>query len=264
MGRVVSVSSSKIWNRGSILTMPPEEFLPTGPLRDHAGVAKFRHEAIAVVLRSNPKTGLSFLATKRQRAPFEGKLALPSGPMEVHETLEDAILRHLGAKAFLHSPTHIEQLATQSSPTRDPFDRTVATAYMVLVAWDQEWDLPTGVEWIEINGAEQTRPMPMAFDHASLVQLAVGRLRAKLSYTNLGYALAPKEFRISDLANSYAFILGHEVSATNLQRILSRRGQLRATEKKSAPGLEGGRPAKLFQFAQHSLVITDQFATLRP
>lgn len=244
--------------------MSPEEFLPTGPLRDHAGVAKFRHEAIAVVLRSHPKEGFSFLATKRQRAPFEGKLALPSGPMEVNETLEDAILRHLSTKVFLQAPTHIEQLGTQSSPTRDPFDRTVATAYMVLVAWDQKWELPTGVEWINVSDAAKEDSTPMAFDHGSLVRLAAGRLRAKLSYTNVGYALAPSEFRISDLANSYASILGHEVSATNLQRILSRRGQLTATDKKSAPGTEGGRPAKLFQFAQRSLVITDQFATLRP
>lgn len=244
--------------------MSTEEFLPTGPLRDRSGVAKYRHEAIAVVLRSHPKEGFSFLAATRTREPFEGKLALPSGPMEVNETLEDAISRHLSAKAYLDKPTHIEQLGTQSSPRRDPFDRTVATAYMVLVSWDQQWQLPPGAQWVPISQVLGNMNGSMAFDHAGLVELAASRLRAKLSYTNLGYALAPNEFRISDLANAYAFILGHEVSATNLQRILSRRGQLVGTDKKAQPGTEGGRPAKLFSFAQRSLVITDQFATLRP
>ena len=44
------------------------------------------------------------------------------------------------------------------------------------------------------------------------------RLRAKLSYTNLGFALAPETFTISELRDLYAAALGHEVSATNLQR----------------------------------------------
>lgn len=242
--------------------MTETAFSSTGPLRGRDGVAKYRHEAIAVVLRSHPSEGFAFLAIQRNREPFQGKLALPSGPMEVRESLEESILRHLATKARLGNPAHVEQLETRSNPTRDPFDRTVATAYMVLVPWDYDGELPTGAEWVPVN---QDSGLPaMAFDHAHIVQRAADRLRAKLSYTNIGYALAPEEFRISDLAHCYAFILGHEVSATNLQRILSRRGQLVGTEKKSAPGTEGGRPAKLFRFASKRLLITDQFATLRP
>ena len=55
------------------------------------------------------------------------------------------------------------------------------------------------------------------------------RLRAKLSYTNLGFALAPAEFTISELRDLYAAALGHDVSATNLQRVLLRRGVLEPT-----------------------------------
>ena len=59
-----------------------------------------------------------------------------------------------------------------------------------------------------------------AFDHAEIVGAARDRLRAKLSYTNLGFALAPREFTISALRELYAAALGHPVSATNLQRVL--------------------------------------------
>ncbi|WIM68095.1 NUDIX domain-containing protein [Corynebacterium breve] len=232
---------------------------PSGPVRDEAGVAKYRHEAIAVVLQSCPTGECRVLCVQRTREPFVDKWSLPSGAMEVDESLEDAITRHLAAKVNLTSMSYAEQLGTRSDPARDPFDRTIATAYLVLIPWDQEWDLPVDASWLLVDELP-----PMAFDHQEIVELAVARLQAKLSYTNIGFALTPEEFRMSDLAQSYAAIMGHEVSATNLQRILARRGQLKATGKKAAPGAEGGRPAKLFSFAQRSLEITDQFATLRP
>ncbi len=90
------------------------------------------------------------------------------------------------------------------------------------------------------------------------------RLRAKLSYTNLGFALAPATFTISELRDLYAAALGHEVSATNLQRVLLRRGVLAATGERRPAGPSGGRPAEVYRFRASELEITDQFAVLRP
>ncbi len=103
-----------------------------------------------------------------------------------------------------------------------------------------------------------------AFDHAEIVAAARDRLRAKLSYTNLGFALAPREFTISTLREHYAAALGHPVSATNLQRVLARRSVLVPTGALAAPGPAGGRPAALFRFAEPTLRVTDAFAVLRP
>ncbi len=58
--------------------------------------------------------------------------------------------------------------------------------------------------------------------------------------------------------------LGHEVSATNLQRVLLRRGVLVATGEQRPPGRTGGRPAAVYRFGSERLEITDQFAVLRP
>ena len=74
------------------------------------------------------------------------------------------------------------------------------------------------------------------------------RLRAKLSYTNVGFALAPEEFTISELREIYRAALGHDVSATNLQRVLLRRGVLEQTGERRVPGRAGGRPAAVFRF----------------
>ena len=103
-----------------------------------------------------------------------------------------------------------------------------------------------------------------AFDHEAIVLRARDRLRSKLCYTNLGFALAPEEFTISALRGLYSAALGYRVSATNLQRVLSRRGLLVPTGHTAPPGRAGGRPAALFSFAGDGMQITDPFAVFRP
>jgi 8-oxo-dGTP diphosphatase len=71
-------------------------------------------------------------------------------------------------------------------------------------------------------------------------------------------------FTISELREVYVAALGHDVSATNLQRVLERRGAIARVEGHRAPGRSGGRPAALFRFASGRLEVTDEFAALRP
>lgn len=232
-------------------------------LRDGAGVPRYRHEALAVVLQVRPQPEsspqLCVLAAERPRAPFAGSWALPSGPVEVDETLDEAASRHLADKLEVSGLTHLEQLETRSEPGRDPFQRTIATAYLALMPWDADPALPAGAGWLAVADLA-----PMAFDHHKVVEHAVRRLQAKLSYTNIGFALAPAEFTISQLRDAYETVLGHDVSATNLQRILVRRGQLEPTGGREASGHQGGRPARLFRFTERELTVTDPFAVLRP
>ena len=101
-------------------------------------------------------------------------------------------------------------------------------------------------------------------ERCALLAAAQARLRAKLSYTNLGFALAPEVFTISELREVYVAALGHDVSATNLQRVLLRRGAFERVDGHRAPGRTGGRPAALFRFASQRLEVTDEFAALRP
>ena len=61
-----------------------------------------------------------------------------------------------------------------------------------------------------------------------------------------------------------AHALGYDVSATNLKRVLVRRGAIVATGGRRDPGRAGGRPAEEFAFSGQALEITDPFAALRP
>jgi ADP-ribose pyrophosphatase YjhB (NUDIX family) len=161
------------------------------------------------------------------------------------ESLARALERAIDVGAL----AHLEQLET-----RILRDGSLATVYLGLARPGTD----LGGEWRAIGGSRTTP------EQQELVGAAQARLRAKLSYTNLGFALAPEVFTISELRDLYVAALGHDVSATNLQRVLLRRGALERVEGHRAPGRTGGRPAALFRFASQRLEVTDEFAALRP
>jgi ADP-ribose pyrophosphatase YjhB (NUDIX family) len=216
------------------------------------------HSALAVVLQVRDGV-LATLVWQRAREPYLDAWALPGGVLERHETLEGSIRRHLAAKVDVRELSHLEQLGTLSDPGRNPQRRELATAYLGLVPVGIDPAVPEDTAWHPVD-----RLPPMAFDHGSIVLAGRERLRAKLSYTNLGFALAPETFTLPQLREVYTAALGHDVSATNLKRVLLRRGLLAATGERRGPGRAGGRPAELFRFRSHELEVTDQFAVLRP
>lgn len=202
---------------------------------------------------------LQVLLWQRGTPPHEGRWSLPEGYLAPGESLEQSILRHLAAKVDVREVAHLEQLGTWSAPDRYPDGWEVTTAYMGVVASNLDPSLPDDTQWHPVDGHPE-----MAFDHEDIVLTARERLRAKLSYTNMGFALSPPTFTMSELRDIYRAALGHPVSATNLQRVLVRRGELEPTGKRRAPGAGGGRPAAEFHFRSQRLEVTDPFAVLRP
>jgi len=218
----------------------------------------YPHHALAAVLQVRTAR-LHVMLWQRATDPFAGAWALPGGPLLGEETLGASVARQLASKVEVTHLAHLEQLETRSDPGRDPRGRTVATAYLGLIPADLDPVLPPDTAWQPVDDLPAT-----AFDHGSIVGSALARLRAKLSYTNIGFALAPPTFTIAELREVYVAALGYEVTATNLQRVLLRRGVLEATGEVTAPGRAGGRPAALYRFASPSLQVTDPFAVLRP
>ena len=215
-------------------------------------------EVLGVVLQVRGAE-LQVLLWERARDPFLGAWALPGGALEEGETLEESIRRHLAAKVDVRELSHLEQLETRSDPDRHPEEWTLATAYLGLVPAGLDPAIPGDTRWHTVARLPRT-----AFDHGAIAVAGRDRLRAKLSYTNIGFALAPPSFTISELRSLYRAALGHDVSATNLQRVLVRRRLLEPTGESRGPGQVGGRPAAVFRFRTQRLEVTDQFAVLRP
>jgi ADP-ribose pyrophosphatase YjhB (NUDIX family) len=217
------------------------------------------HEVLAAVLQIRADR-LQVLAWQRALPPDPGRWALPGGRLRDDEDAETSVLRQLAEKVDVREVTHLEQLSVFSDPDRVPGrTRLVATAFLGLVPSDADPAVPPDTAWHPVAALPAT-----AFDHDAIVSAARDRLRAKLSYTNLGFALAPPEFTISALRELYVAALGHPVSATNLQRVLTRRAVLEPTGGVVAPGPAGGRPAALFRFTDRTLRVTDASAVLRP
>jgi 8-oxo-dGTP diphosphatase len=225
------------------------------------------HEVLAAVFQvrgRNPdgdsgKPALHVLLWQRALEPEAGKWSLPGGQLGDEEDMTSSVRRQLAEKVDLREVAHLEQLAVFSEPTRVPGIRTIASTFLGLVPSPATPELPPDTRWHPVSNLP-----PMAFDHRPMVEHASARLVAKLSYTNIGFALAPTEFAVSTLRDIYSAALGHPVDATNLQRVLERRNVITRTGTTARSGRSGGRPAALYRFTDSRYRVTDEFAALRP
>jgi 8-oxo-dGTP diphosphatase len=229
------------------------------------------HEVLAVVFQVRPvfeeiagtrraeKPQLNVLLWQRAKEPQRGAWSLPGGQLRNDEDMITSVRRQLAEKVDLRELSHLEQLAVFSDPHRVPDTRMIASTFLGLVPSPAIPELPPDTRWHPVNSLP-----PMAFDHGPMVAHARTRLVAKMSYTNIGFALAPREFALSALRDIYGAALGYQVDATNLQRVLVRRGVITQTGTTAQSGRSGGRPAALYRFTDSQLRVTDEFAALRP
>lgn len=194
---------------------------------------------------------LDVLLLRMTRPPFEGKWCLPGGRIRFDETVEAAAQRELVEKTGL-SGLWLEQLYTFSDPERDPQARCVSVAHLALVPPDVS--LRTDDKYSAIGWFSAERPPPLAFDHRAILAYAVKRLRAKLEYTNIAYALLPERFTLGELQRAYEAILGRELDTRNFQRkvraidLVEETGELRTGQ--------AHRPGRLYRFrVRHPMEI---------
>src|SRR5262249_36934391 len=146
------------------------------------------HEVLAAVLQVRAGS-LQVLLWERARRPDIHRWALPGGRLRADEDVERSIRRQLAEKVDVRQLSHVEQLAAFSAPDRVPGPRVVATAFLGLVPSGNDPAVPHDTRWHPVDDLP-----PTAFDHEAIVLRARNRLRAKLSYTNIGFALAPSTF----------------------------------------------------------------------
>lgn len=198
----------------------------------------------AVVFGYDPENGVSVLLIRRKLEPFRGMWALPGGFVKVGESLDQAVKRELGGEAGV-DVHYLEQLFSFGDPYRDPRGHVVSISFFGLVR-------PRDCHPVASSDAEDVawhniRKLPnLAFDHKKIIDVAIKRLRGKLTYEPVGFELLDREFAFSDLEKLYMTFLDRELDRRNFRKKLMGLGVVEELDKSVQRG--SGRPARLFRF----------------
>jgi 8-oxo-dGTP diphosphatase len=211
------------------------------------------------------------LLVRRGEHPDKDKYGLPGTFVGMEEGLEDAATRAIrekaGSRAFARE-VYLEQLYTFGEPGRDPRTRIITVAYYALVdqqrftdAVSDTGDTVVGrleIPWEgETGGAVQVvgdggEIMETAFDHDSILGMAVKRLRGKLNYTPIGFQLLPEQFTLRQLQDVHETILGRPLNKDSFRRRMLATEMLEATGRLEQEAAH--RPAELYRFTKRGAV----------
>jgi 8-oxo-dGTP diphosphatase len=199
---------------------------------------------VDIVIFTLRNSSLQVLLVKRGVPPFEGQYAIPDGFIRGDESLEEAALRELHEETGVRN-VFLEQLYTFGDPKRDPRSRVITVAYYALIASDK-LSLVAGADAAEAQWFPANSLPPLAFDHKSILDYALERLRNKLEYTTVGFQLLREKFTLAELQAVYEAILGRQLDKRNFRRKLSLLGILKPLREWQRTGR---KPAQLFRFA---------------
>lgn len=198
--------------------------------------------AVDIVIFTIQQGVLKVLLVKRLIAPFIGQFALPGGFVLKDEDLEQAAMRELREETGV-SDVYLEQLYSFGKPDRDPRGRVVTVAYFALISADRK--LKAGSDAAEAAWYPMDDLPSLAFDHATILNYALERLRNKLEYTTVGFQLLPEKFTLTELQEVYEAILGKELDKRNFRRKMS---VLKILKPLTEYRRGGQRPAQLYRF----------------
>lgn len=199
---------------------------------------------VIFALRPHPRTGDATLwlpLVRRIREPHEGRWALPGGPLAPDEDLA-ASARHTLERTTGLAPRHLEQLYSFGAVDRSP-ERVVSIVYWALVRPDEDARAIDGdnVEWFVADEVPE-----LAFDHSAIVQYALDRLRAKITYSPIAYGFLTDEFTLAQVREVYEAVLRRRLDPANFRR------QVLATHALQPTGAHltgtSHRPPALYRF----------------
>lgn len=195
---------------------------------------------VDVVLLTLLDDRLKVALLKREREPYKGVAGLPGGYIHVEQDSDtyDAAMRMLKEKADL-VPPYLEQLASFSGPARDPRGWSISIAYYALV--------PAGlIGHGQVQLADVDSALQLPFDHKTILDAAVQRLRSKSQYSSLPCYLAGESFTLPQLQKVYEVLMGEPLNKVSFRRKMDEMDMLEAVEGKMiATGAH--RPAQVYR-----------------
>lgn len=206
---------------------------------------------------TSPPLSLWVPLVRRIREPYLGMWALPGGPLHEECGLAEAARQSLRSTTGL-DPRYLEQLYTfgglersraSASSQGGEAERVVSIVYWALVR--PEEDAAVDASLIEAESANVAwfpadEPPTLAFDHAEILDYALARLRAKLTYSPIAHAFLPDSFTIAHLREVYEAVLGRELDPANFRRQALSGGNIEPTGE-TLTGTSH-RPPRLYRY----------------
>lgn len=213
---------------------------------------KYEHMAVTTdcVIFTFEDRELKVLLIKRGGEPYKGQWAFPGGFLRMNETARDGALRELKEETSLEHVA-IGELGVFSDVDRDPRERVITIAWYALVKPSEVvgGDDADEAAWFPID-----KLPTLAFDHQTIFDKAMERLRRDIHFEPIGFDLLDDTFTIPDLQKLYEIILGTKFDRRNFQRKILASGILEpvtdeAEENTEVPQGPKASPKPVSKFA---------------
>ncbi|THF84521.1 NUDIX hydrolase [Cohnella fermenti] len=211
-----------------------------------------------------PTRRLEVLLIKRQKWPFEGLWALPGGFTKETETVEECARRELEEETGV-SDVHLEYFNVYSKPGRDPRGWMLSHAFVALVRESFLAGRRTSDEAADVAlmPVEDAVGLELAFDHRSILEDALERIRVRMLTTTIAKEFLPEEFTLSELYQVIRAVIPSFEERNFIRKVTStqsRKGILEeardASGEPKTSNRYSQRPAQLYRFTDYSPMLS--------
>lgn len=157
---------------------------------------------------------LKVLLIKSDLENFGDQWSLLGDLVRPDENLDYASYRVLKERTGLDD-VYLEQVYTFGEVKRHPAGRVITTAYYSLInIKDHQLKLSNNeLHWHPVNEIST-----MAFDHKTILNTCLDRLRSKIEEHPIVFNLLPEKFSLRELQNLYESILGTKMDRRNFRK----------------------------------------------
>jgi 8-oxo-dGTP diphosphatase len=157
---------------------------------------------------------LKVLLIKSDLENFSDQWSLLGDLVGPDENLDNASYRVLKDRTGLDD-VYLEQVYTFGEVKRHPAGRVITTAYYSLInIKDHQLKLSHN----ELHWHPVTEITTMAFDHRTILNTCLERLRSKIDEHPIVFNLLPEKFSLRELQNLYEAILGTKMDRRNFRK----------------------------------------------
>ncbi len=186
---------------------------------------------------------LKLLIIKRKVDPMAGAWSLVGGFVQEGESTNDAAGRVLRQTTGIQD-IYMDQLQCYGDVDRDTGARVISVAYYALIRISEHDRLLAnahGAHWLSMHQIPE-----LIFDHNSMLNDALTRLRDKARFHPIGFELLPEKFTLPQLRNLYEEIYQRTLDKRNFRKKILALDILEKLEEKDKSTSKKG--AHLYRF----------------